>query len=487
MAESIVKAFRDKDMDYDFIAFSFKGKNSYDDFGIYRTSDGDRYNTDMAPDVKEVTAEVPGGDGMYYFGSTYSQRQFPVNFAFDHLTEDQFMEMKEWLNTKDMGDLWFSEEPYKVYTAKPTGKVTLKTLCFEETYMDGSTEKVRRIYKGEGSVTFIAYWPFAHTPDYVTDAGLLYIEEREDVFYADGRLVARDIFSKQTFKKNKKYTIMFENLGLTFPVSETGETIEVNEPGVSIILYTATHLRQQNTTLNKNVWVPPREGKTSGFVFNNDYKGKNYYTFSCDEDFIINFAGRWYEGNKSEKYTIKYKYALYEGEIEPESFPVKKDAKNFDNWVDFGNRNQWKDSSNIQSQTKTAVGENYGHIPTPFVLKISTINDDLKFVIGNSYLIINGKDKNYSDIIWDSKTGLVSAKDGNGNRYNIPYEGDSIDAIDPGTIRVMKVYKKTGGNFGEYLTSTVATTDDNKWYFSGTGTAPSPLICPILEYHYWYY
>lgn len=229
MAESIVKAFRDKEMDYDFIAFSFKGKNSYDDFGIYRTSDGDRYNTDMAPDAKEVTAEVPGGDGMYYFGSTYSQRQFPVNFAFDHLTEDQFMEMKEWLNTKDMGDLWFSEEPYKVYTAKPTGKVTLKTLCFEETYMEGSTEKIRRVYKGEGSVTFVAYWPFAHTPDYICDAGLLHIEEREDEFSTGGTLIDTLTY-KELLRAGHTYTIVFY---LTADVP----TLEGNKHGIAVMCY----------------------------------------------------------------------------------------------------------------------------------------------------------------------------------------------------------------------------------------------------------
>ena len=59
--------------------------------------------------------------------------------------------------------------------------------------------------------------------------------------------------------------------------------------------------------------------------------------------------------------------------------------------------------------------------------------------------------------------------------------------ISPGTIRVMKVYKKTGTNFVEYLSSTVATTTTDKWYFSGTGTAPSSLVYPTLKYHYWYY
>jgi hypothetical protein len=71
----------------DFLAFSFNGKHSWDDFHIYRTSDGDRYNENLTPTLTDKTAEVPGGDGMYYFGTTHKQRDFNISFAFDSLTE----------------------------------------------------------------------------------------------------------------------------------------------------------------------------------------------------------------------------------------------------------------------------------------------------------------------------------------------------------------------------------------------------------------
>ena len=71
MAESIVKLPRDLNADYDFIAFSFNGKHSYEDFGLIRTSEGDRYNEDLSPQMNDLTAEVPSGDGMYYFNTTH--------------------------------------------------------------------------------------------------------------------------------------------------------------------------------------------------------------------------------------------------------------------------------------------------------------------------------------------------------------------------------------------------------------------------------
>jgi phage-related protein len=38
--------------------------------------------------------------------------------------------MKQWLNGKNIGDLWFSEEPYKVYSAKVTGSATITSIAF---------------------------------------------------------------------------------------------------------------------------------------------------------------------------------------------------------------------------------------------------------------------------------------------------------------------------------------------------------------------
>lgn len=156
----------------DFLAFSFMGKHSYEDFGIIRTSDGNRYNEDLSPQFSDITAEVPGGEGLYYFGTKNKQRDFNVSFAFDGLTEGKLRELKTWLNGKEMGDLWFSEAPFKVYTVKVTGKPSLKTLCFDK--FDETTNTFQRIYKGEGSVVFTAYWPYAHTPDTVIYQGKIH-------------------------------------------------------------------------------------------------------------------------------------------------------------------------------------------------------------------------------------------------------------------------------------------------------------------------
>lgn len=181
MAASIVKVPSAEAQSLDFLAFSFNGLHSWDDFNIYRTSDGDRYNENLAPTLSDKTTETPGGDGMYYFGTFHKQKDFNISFAFDHLTEQKLRNLKKWLNGKEMGDLWFQEAPYKVWTAKPTGNSSIKYIPFDD--FDAQGNKIR-VYKGEGTVQFTAYWPYAHTPDYVQD-GLTYMNGKSLTSYVN--------------------------------------------------------------------------------------------------------------------------------------------------------------------------------------------------------------------------------------------------------------------------------------------------------------
>ena len=146
--------------DYDYLAFSFNGIFSQnDDFTIYRTSESNRYNIDLSPQPQDKTADNPGGDGQYFFGTNFKSKTFSISFAFDNLDDNSVRKMKQWLACKDIADLWFAEEPYKVYSAKITGNPSMKIMSF-------STES-GRVHKGEGTIQFICYWPYAHTPDEV--------------------------------------------------------------------------------------------------------------------------------------------------------------------------------------------------------------------------------------------------------------------------------------------------------------------------------
>ena len=137
----------------DYMGFTYNGKHS-SEFGIVRVSDGSRFNENLLPTMQDKTVQVPGGDGTYYFGSYYTQRQFAVNFAFDALTEQQIAELKRHFGDKGIHGLIFDETPYKVWSAKVTGTATIKHIPFDE----GNTH---RLYKGEGTIQFTCYYPFA--------------------------------------------------------------------------------------------------------------------------------------------------------------------------------------------------------------------------------------------------------------------------------------------------------------------------------------
>lgn len=146
----------------DFMGFTFGDKHS-SDIGIVRTSDGSRYNSELLPSFNDVTVAVPGGDGTYYFGSYYQQKTFSVPFATDELTESEFRELKRWFGDKGIHQLIFDEAPYKAYSAKIAAVPNFNYICFDEIAPMERSVGVQRIYKGEGTIQFVCYYPFARS------------------------------------------------------------------------------------------------------------------------------------------------------------------------------------------------------------------------------------------------------------------------------------------------------------------------------------
>lgn len=136
----------------DFIGFKFGEKHS-SDLGIMRVSDGFRYAEDLSPTLQDKSIPRPGNDGTYFFNSYYTQKPFNLQFAFDSLTEKQLRELKQTFNVKIPQKLIFDETPYKYYMVKISAPPQLKYICFEE----GG----QRIYKGEGTLSLMAYYPYA--------------------------------------------------------------------------------------------------------------------------------------------------------------------------------------------------------------------------------------------------------------------------------------------------------------------------------------
>ena len=140
-----------------FIGFTYGGEHSITNYKIYRTSNGDRYEHNLTPQMMDKTADVPGGDGQYYFKTNYKTRQFSIPIAFDELDQDKFDAMKKWLSGKEIKPLKFDGEDI-TYSAKVTGTPQLKFVCFDN--------NGQNIYKGEGTIQFTCYFPFGWQEDY---------------------------------------------------------------------------------------------------------------------------------------------------------------------------------------------------------------------------------------------------------------------------------------------------------------------------------
>ena len=159
--------------DYDFIGFSFNGHHCVEELNIIRVNGGSMYSENLTPQIQEKSGQHPGVEGAYLLDIQHRQRVFDVNIAFDSLTDEQLYKLKEVFAGKEVGELWFDEYPYKVWDAKVTGQPMLKVIPFGDD--NGPT-----IYKGEGTIQFTAYYPYAHTPDFVYNDG---------VNQGDGRLL----------------------------------------------------------------------------------------------------------------------------------------------------------------------------------------------------------------------------------------------------------------------------------------------------------
>lgn len=144
----------------DFIGFTFNGRHS-SEFNIYSVSDGSRYQDNLVPNPVDYTEQIPGGVGQYYFGSDMDIKEFPLSIAYDKLTEEKLRELRTWLAPDAVGELIFDERPYKVYTAKIGSSPSISFLCFDE--YNKQTGKKYRVYKGEGSINFICYYPLGVT------------------------------------------------------------------------------------------------------------------------------------------------------------------------------------------------------------------------------------------------------------------------------------------------------------------------------------
>lgn len=139
----------------DFKGFRYGNIHSKD-LHLTVVSSGDRFNKNVLPSQNNYTTDVPGGNGNYYFGQTFGNREFTINVSFEDIDEITWRRISQIFSNDKLQDLVFDENPYKVYRAKVSQKPDFKFVCFRDKITG------ERIYKGEGSIQFTCYHPLAY-------------------------------------------------------------------------------------------------------------------------------------------------------------------------------------------------------------------------------------------------------------------------------------------------------------------------------------
>lgn len=265
-------------MQRDFVGFSFDGIHS-SELGILRVSEGDRYEETLHPEMEDLKTEIPGLDGNYYFNSDFKTRSIQISIAFDSMTELQFRKLRRLFGMKKNCELIFDERPYKVYMAKVAKPIDLKYVCFDEQkkHIDTSgnasgvrwvtesheeevideetseptgettivTERTRekiypyvlddgiqRIYKGEGSIEFICYYPFARQLFKTLDqyqninlgtTNLITTYENVDEWAESSGLLWQSTYNQYNIDKIIPYEIDASNFNYEIPVYNPGD------------------------------------------------------------------------------------------------------------------------------------------------------------------------------------------------------------------------------------------------------------------------
>lgn len=136
----------------DFLGFTL-GQVHSSQLNITRVSSSNRYNDELLPTNKDDIVPVPGGDGQYYLDSSYTQKVFTLEIAYDDLRDEDLRALRQLFGFKGIEPLIFDEFPYKKYMVKVQSTPTFKYICFDNMDM--------RLYKGEGTIKLIAYYPYA--------------------------------------------------------------------------------------------------------------------------------------------------------------------------------------------------------------------------------------------------------------------------------------------------------------------------------------
>lgn len=350
----------------DFTGFRFGNIHS-EDLHLVVVSSSDRYEKNLLPENKDYSIEVPGGNGSYYFGSTFGNREFKVEVAFDNVDEKTWRRISNLFATDKLQDLVFDELPYKTYRAKLKSKPEFKCLCFT----DRDTKE--RVYKGEGTLNFICYQPFAYGFNkYVIRAADEYqlqvptlpnYDDRFENPYEKQEQKIYNIDTKDHYNVNKNMGIPWKGGYPTIEQVQAGE-LYFNSPDGKKIIDVRDYFRNvPEWAPSSKLLVTPTLDYDQDLIFLPQYSKTDYINMDI--------------GMNKENFLVGSRLLVYNPGDLPIDFELKINNKERSFWTSRGNHFQIR-RLNVQ------------RLPIPMAvdwtrLKTQNINDENNYKYGNKY------------------------------------------------------------------------------------------------------
>lgn len=360
----------------DFTGFRFNNIHSKDLHLVVVTS-SDRYEKNLLPEAKDYSQEVPGGNGEYYFGSTFSKREFSLNVAFDQVDEKTWRKISNLFATDKLCDLIFDELPYKTYRAKLSNKPEFKFICFT------NRDTGERVYKGEGTLRFICYFPFAYGFNkYIIRAADNYLLEKPKSIPSYSSIYDNPYKKKETkiYNKDTKEFYNVENNMNTpwkggYPTIEqvqAGELYFYDEKGNKKIIDVRDYFRNvPEWAPSSKLLVTPTLDYDQDLIFLPQYSNINYMNMDT--------------GLNNDNALIGSRLLVYNPGDLPVDFELKMDNNERTFWRERGNHFEIR-RYNVQ---RLPIG-----MAVDFTgLKPQNPNDEDRYKYGDRYFKILSKDE----------------------------------------------------------------------------------------------
>ena len=281
-----------------FLGFTFCGVHS-SDLNIVRFNSGNRAEAPITPVFKDTTVDRVGRDGKYYFTTQNQQQTFNVNFAFDNINEENLRKLRQTYNSKAVGPLIFDETPFKQYTAKLSQQAKISYIAFDVERMKDYTRLDKqhlygqkdatihndRVYKGDGSLQFVCFEPYAKAPyKYLNQ-----YEEEMNAIYGlgytydfDEWLDASNILTYQKMK-----SLGFNMLDQAVMQSKSwGNAPSANDPSVS--LHEVNYVEGDSATAENTTFLYNAGDIDSPFIFDViPIEGGGYASFEIQDQVLV--------------------------------------------------------------------------------------------------------------------------------------------------------------------------------------------------------